>query len=658
MISTRKQRYADPTFILGILGDYGCVESALARSIERLEETVSNSNCHVVAALEDPRWEAVPLVQTLGMRFPKHRLKVIAGDYSDQPARLFSAAALCAEGEFLQFLWPGCLPDRKAVMAACGTANAEDLDWLAFAGAWAESLPELCSPDLRDRFYSYYLACGRWIPLCQAVVRRTSFLAIQGLGLSPLLQREFDADYWLRSVRQGQKGLIFPGSLTEARWTWEDFPLQTDFRVPRYLSHSYRVRMASHATASARRKLIRDLAADLPSTLRRTVGRLTCEVSATGFACDAPAYKVAVTGGPWEFAHNQLCFFNHFAELEGQGMFTYVPLLDRLVVPERDLRDIDAVIISRGRHANLRKVLDYCQQQSITTLYMIDDNWFSVGKDWPEAYGSIFAPGLPQYEMFLSCLRECDAVLVYNDVLADDVRPHAKRVIRLPVNVRQADFAAPLKHRELKEKIELLTRWRRQTGGLIAGYLGSRRYNDGAFAGLAAAARRKGPPVKVVLFGVISQQQRQVCGPEAVVLPYVGYDDYAAAVGALAPDILVAPLDSSRTSMSKCVNKYLEYSIAGAAGVFSDTSPYSQTIVDGRTGLLVNSDDEASWLAALIRLIDDPSLRQSVATAARQDVLERFETRVVAPVFAQSLLGLIRESGAKLRHGISERVAC
>ena len=54
--------------------------------------------------------------------------------------------------------------------------------------------------------------------------------------------------------------------------------------------------------------------------------------------------------------------------------------------------------------------------------------------------------------MFLSCLRECDAVLVYNDVLAEDVRPYARRVIRLPVNVRQADFAAPLKHPELKEQ--------------------------------------------------------------------------------------------------------------------------------------------------------------------------------------------------------------
>jgi glycosyltransferase involved in cell wall biosynthesis len=659
MISLAKRKPVCPTFILAILGEYGRVESVLARTIERLEEIASNSDCRIVAALEDSRWETAPLVLTLGMRFPKGRLTVVRGDFADQPARLLSTAAERAEGDFLHFLWPGCLPDSEAVKAACAEAEEQDLDWLAYSGLLAKELPELCSPELGDRFYSYYLACGRWISLCQAVVRRSSFLELNGLNASPLLQREFDADFWLRSARQGQKGLVRGGSLAETVWTWENYPLKNDFRVPRYLAHSYRVRVAGHSAASERRKLVRDFAADLPPTLRRTVGRLTCDVSATATGCEGRgAYKIAVTGGPWDFAHNQLCFFNHFAELEGRGLFTYVPLLDQLIEPERDLRDVDAVIISRGRHANLRKVLDYCQQRSIATMYMIDDNWISVGKDWPEVYASVFAPGLPQYEMFLSCLRECDATLVYNDVLAEDVGRHARRVIRLPVNVRAADFAAPLRDPELKGKIEWLTEWRRQTGGLVAGYIGSRRYNDGPFRALAASTRRRWLPVKVVLFGVVSEQQRQYFGSDAVVLPYVGYDDYAAAVGTLAPDILVAPLDSSRTSMSKCVNKYLENSIAGAAGVYSDTPPYSQTVVDGQTGLLVAGDDPAAWSAAINRLVEDAPLRQAIAAAARRDVLERFETGVVAPAFADALLALIRDRGRRARQAAKEPVRC
>ena len=170
----------------------------------------------------------------------------------------------------------------------------------------------------------------------------------------------------------------------------------------------------------------------------------------------------------------------------------------------------------------------------------------------------------------------------------------------------------------------------------MAGYIGSLRYQRRRLpgpgrrrraalaAGQGRALRRRFP-----------SSSGSFLARDAVVLPYVGYDDYAAAVGTLAPDILVAPLDASRTSMSKCPNKYLEYSIAGAAGVYSDTPPYSQTIVDGRTGLLVAGDDEASWSAAIARLVEDAPLRQSIAAAARRDVLERFETGVVAPAFAR-----------------------
>ena len=716
MISFNKRKHTSATFILAILGDYGRVESALARSIQCLEEIARRSDCRLVAALEDPRWETVPLVQTLGMRFPADRLTVVCGDYTDQPARLLSAAAERAEGDFLHFLWPGCLPDLDAVGAACAAAEAEDSIGWPSPVTWPTNCPNFAPRVPATSSIRIIWPAAVCFPSARPWCGGRASWRSSGFDLSPLLQREFDADFWLRSVRQGQKGLVQAGSLAEACWTWEDFPLQNDFRVPRYLSHSYRVRAAGHP--SSRRNVMSTFVADLPPTLRRTVSRLTGgrgtraagrragsteeKVRSTEYGVPsteqgtrntehgaqsmehgagmppngasllpaprsllpAPrsllpaAFRIAVTGGPWEFAHNQLCFFNHFAQLEGQGLFTYVPLLDRLIEPERDLRDIDAVIISRGRHENLRKVLDYCQRQSIPTMYMIDDNWFWVGKDWPEPYATIFAPGLPQYEMFLSCLRECDAVLVYSDVLAEDVRPHARRVIRLPVNVRQADFAAPLKHAELKGQIECLTQWRQQTGGLVAGYIGSLRYSDGAFRALAASTGRHSLPVKAVLFGVISEQHRQLFNGEAAVLPYVGYDDYAAAVGALVPDILVAPLDTSRTSMSKCPNKYLEYSIAGAAGIYSDTPPYSQTVIDGRTGLLVGDDDEATWSAAIARLVEDAPLRQSIAAAARRDVLQRFETGVVAPAFAQALLSLIRESGRQARHKIQERAAC
>ena len=77
-----------------------------------------------------------------------------------------------------------------------------------------------------------------------------------------------------------------------------------------------------------------EFAADLPPGLRRTVARLVSDVPADSRDDNRPpAYKIAVTGGPWEYVHNRLYFYNPFAQLEGQGLFTYVPLLDHLLVP-------------------------------------------------------------------------------------------------------------------------------------------------------------------------------------------------------------------------------------------------------------------------------------------------------------------------------------
>ena len=128
-----------------------------------------------------------------------------------------------------------------------------------------------------------------------------------------------------------------------------------------------------------------------------TTGRIKLPSSAALGICPQPALPL-----------QSLC-----AGLEGQGLFTYIPLLDHLLTPETRLARNRRRHYFRGRHARLPGVLDYCQRQSIPTLYMLDDNWFWVGKDWPDFYASIFAPGLPEYEMFLTCLRRCDAVMVF-----------------------------------------------------------------------------------------------------------------------------------------------------------------------------------------------------------------------------------------------------
>ena len=88
-------------------------------------------------------------------------------------------------------------------------------------------------------------------------------------------------------------------------------------------------------------------------------------------------------------------------------------------------------------------------------------------------------------------------------------------------------------------------------------------------------------------------------------------------------DIGVAPLDSDEFSKCKYYNKFIEYSMFGIAGLYSDTEPYTYIVRDGENGLLVK-DGPDNWFDALRKAISDNELRAGIALRSQQLLKERF----------------------------------
>jgi len=108
--------------------------------------------------------------------------------------------------------------------------------------------------------------------------------------------------------------------------------------------------------------------------------------------------------------------------------------------------------------------------------------------------------------------------------------------------------------------------------------------------------------------------------PNAVLKPHIdGYERYATYAASRRWDIGLAPIAGSRFDSFKTDIKYREYGAMRTAAVYGAGPPYDDTIVDGVTGVLAAPRAE-DWIAALSSLIDDPSRRARIASAAYEDV--------------------------------------
>lgn len=99
----------------------------------------------------------------------------------------------------------------------------------------------------------------------------------------------------------------------------------------------------------------------------------------------------------------------------------------------------------------------------------------------------------------------------------------------------------------------------------------------------------------------------------------------------------IAPLIGDGFEKYKTNNKYREYGGCMVPGVYSDVSPFRETIDDGKTGMLVENDVGA-WIGALEKLVASSALRSTIAQAAFDDVQRHHDLRTTGRQLADAVL--------------------
>lgn len=107
-------------------------------------------------------------------------------------------------------------------------------------------------------------------------------------------------------------------------------------------------------------------------------------------------------------------------------------------------------------------------------------------------------------------------------------------------------------------------------------------------------------------------------------IPHMSFDEFLLYLKKEQFDIGLAPLEDEGFSKSKYINKFIEYTRAGVAGIYSDCELYRHVITDGYNGILCD-DTPKSWEDAIQNLVDFPQKRVEIARNAQYYASENLE---------------------------------
>jgi glycosyltransferase involved in cell wall biosynthesis len=200
-------------------------------------------------------------------------------------------------------------------------------------------------------------------------------------------------------------------------------------------------------------------------------------------------------------------------------------------------------------------------------------------------------------ESLRRCLRLCDMVTVSNPHLAEMVRPYNDNIVVLPNHIKAGllDINRPRRDR------------------LTIGWAGgdTHSWDVEEVRDPLRDIVWSNPDVDIHFIGanhspIIGRPCRWTAW-EQDVGHYYKHVDF---------DIAVAPSWDNLFNRSKTWLRALEMGALGIPVVASNRLPYSEYVIDGKTGFLVNSPEE--WQARLRDLIHDPQMREEMGAAGKE----------------------------------------
>ena len=290
-----------------------------------------------------------------------------------------------------------------------------------------------------------------------------------------------------------------------------------------------------------------------------------------------------------------------------------------------------AVIVSRLCFPRYSWLPEHLSREGVRYAYFIDDNFWEITSDIDVRLARFFRHPAT-VETLDAFVRHAAVVVTWSEPLREYV---ASRFSGIPVEFVRPGF-------DVAKAVALLDRHRPpidcEDAVMRIGYPTTPRPRVSSLVvSLVEHFRRVYD--RSVIFEFIGWMPDALGGlPNVVFHPWIGnYDRYLEFKISRRWHIGIAPLIGDGFEKYKTNNKYREYGGCMVPGVYSNVSPFRETIDDGKTGLLVENDAGA-WIDAVEKLVASPALRSAIAQAAFDDVRRHHDLRTTGRQLADAVL--------------------
>lgn len=301
-----------------------------------------------------------------------------------------------------------------------------------------------------------------------------------------------------------------------------------------------------------------------------------------------------------------------------QGRDCTVTKLEAREITASQLADCDIVLCVRGESPLMCEILRRAREAGKFIIFFLDDDLQHLPKT------AFRYPGRKKY--LLAGLGYADFFLTSNQLLAEEYTPliagNRWGILETVVSKEQIQPRIP---KEDQETVRIV---------YAASMAHVAHWNKYIAPVWETLAQKYGNRISMTFMGMKPEMPKT--DVQVTFVPPLKLNEYRAYMYEQHFDIGLSPLDTDHFSARKYYNKFIEYSMCGVCGIYSDCSPYDLVVRDGENGILAGNSPDA-WQAALERAIEDKLLRENCVDNAQQLLLdvftrEQIHTRLIADI--------------------------